>query len=115
MDVDRNDKDDSPVNGVYTPVFTDDDDEDDLRKSLEKARRLVLKKQEEKGGAYGPEAIALLVASSNPTVDDDHNSTVGGESRLVFTEMKEFVWDLNHIDQEACKPEEVPVEEKKDE
>ncbi|KAK8358975.1 hypothetical protein V6Z12_A04G062600 [Gossypium hirsutum] len=70
------------------------DDEEDLYKSLEKARRLALKKQEEKSG---PQAVALLAATSasNQTTDDQNTSTgEAQENKVVITEMEEFVWGL---------------------
>ncbi|KAG4204457.1 hypothetical protein ERO13_A04G045600v2 [Gossypium hirsutum] len=80
------------------------DDEEDLYKSLEKARRLALKKQEEKSG---PQAVALLAATSasNQTTDDQNTSTgEAQENKVVITEMEEFVWGLQ-LDEEAHKPD----------
>ncbi|KAG8492805.1 hypothetical protein CXB51_010254 [Gossypium anomalum] len=80
------------------------DDEEDLYKSLEKARRLALKKQEEKSG---PQAVALLAATSasNQSTDDQNTSTgEAQENKVVITEMEEFVWGLQ-LDEEAHKPD----------
>nr|XP_027070539.1 SART-1 family protein DOT2-like [Coffea arabica]XP_027070540.1 SART-1 family protein DOT2-like [Coffea arabica]XP_027070541.1 SART-1 family protein DOT2-like [Coffea arabica] len=84
-----------------TPVLGDDDE--DLRKSLERARRLALKKQSVE--ASGPQAIALLASSSaNDLAADRQNpaSAEAQESKVVFTEMEEFVWGLQ-LDEEAQK------------
>ncbi|KAF7151999.1 hypothetical protein RHSIM_Rhsim01G0112900 [Rhododendron simsii] len=86
-----------------TPVFGDDDD---LHKSLERARKLALKKQGEVA-ASGPQAIALLTASTGShSTADDQNATSGEtqENKVVFTEMEEFVWGLQ-LDEEAHKPD----------
>lgn len=76
-----------------TPILGDDDD---LHKSLERARKLALKKQGEVV-ASGPQAIALLAASTTShSTADDQNATPGEtqENKVVFTEMEEFVWGL---------------------
>ncbi|XP_071722228.1 LOW QUALITY PROTEIN: SART-1 family protein DOT2-like [Rutidosis leptorrhynchoides] len=76
------------------------DDEDDLYKSLERARKLALKKQEP---ATGPQAIALLAASTASTeAAEDQNTSTGEpqENKVVFTEMNDFVWGLQ-LNEEA--------------
>lgn len=80
-----------PVKSEEDPILVDEDE--DLYKSLERARKLALKKKEE--ASTGPEAIALLAASTASNQKEDDQIT--GESqgnRVVFTEMEEFVWGL---------------------
>ncbi|KAK6139721.1 hypothetical protein DH2020_026531 [Rehmannia glutinosa] len=86
-----------------TPVFGDDDDE--LRKSLERARKVALKKQEEEKS--GPQVITLIASSpANDSTKDNPNLGSGDqpESKVVFTEMEEFVWGLQ-LDEEEKNPE----------
>ncbi|KAL8492745.1 hypothetical protein ACS0TY_024082 [Phlomoides rotata] len=87
-----------------TPVFGDDDDE--LRKSLERARKIALRKQseEEKSGRM---MIKFLASSAAKDTTADNSNTGSGdqpESKVVFTEMEEFVWGLQ-LDEEENKPE----------
>lgn len=89
-----------------TFVFGDDDDE--LRKSLERARKIALKKQDEEKSA--PRVLTLLATSSNdsPADNSNHGSGDQQESKVVFTEMEEFVWGLQ-IDEDAEKPDQEDV------
>ncbi|TXG47329.1 hypothetical protein EZV62_026623 [Acer yangbiense] len=86
------------------PVIADDDE--DLYKSLGRTRKLAIKKQEE--AASGPKAIALLAtaATSRSQTADDQNPTNGEsqENKVVFTEIEEFAWGLQLVE-EAHKPD----------
>lgn len=76
------------------PAFGDDDEE--LRKSLERARRIALQKQG-KDEKSGPMVIKLLASSkANESASENPNASSGDqpESKVVFTEMEEFVWGL---------------------
>jgi U4/U6.U5 tri-snRNP-associated protein 1 len=77
-----------------SPVIGDDDDE--LQKSLQRARKLALQKQGE-SVKPGPQSIALLASSTGTdSATDNQNSGLAEsqESKVVFTEMDEFVWGL---------------------
>ncbi|KAK2646726.1 hypothetical protein Ddye_021921 [Dipteronia dyeriana] len=82
------------------------DDDEDLYKSLGRARKLAIKKQEE--AASGPKAIALLAAAATcrSQTADDQNPTNGEsqENKVVFTEIEEFAWGLQLVE-EAHKPD----------
>lgn len=81
-----------PVKSEEDPIFVDEDE--DLYKSLERARKLALKKKKEEAPT-GPEAIALLAASTTRSQNaDDQIMGESQENRVVFTEMEEFVWGL---------------------
>ncbi|XP_050235799.1 SART-1 family protein DOT2 [Mercurialis annua] len=82
------------------PVFADDDE--DFVKSLDRARKLAFKKQEE---TSIPQAIARLAAAKKSETADGQNPTNGEsqESKVVFTEMEEFVWGLQ-LDEESHQP-----------
>ena len=75
-------------------LFFGEDDED-LQKSLERARKLALQKQG-KAATSGPQAVALLASSASSQNVDNQNPISGEsqESKVVFTEMEEFVWGL---------------------
>lgn len=74
------------------PIFVDEDE--DLYKSLKRARKLAFKKKEEEAPT-GPEAVALLAASTALSQNaDDQITGESQENRVVFTEMEEFVWGL---------------------
>lgn len=85
-------------------VFGEDDEE--LQKSLQRARKLVLQKQDE-AATSGPQAIALLASTTTSGQNVDNQNPISGESqesRVVFTEMEEFVWGLQ-LEDEAHKPD----------
>ncbi|KAJ9689235.1 hypothetical protein PVL29_014748 [Vitis rotundifolia] len=85
-------------------VFGEDDEE--LQKSLQRARKLVLQKQDE-AATSGPQAIALLASTTTSSQNVDNQNPISGESqesRVVFTEMEEFVWGLQ-LEDEAHKPD----------
>ncbi|KAL3642832.1 hypothetical protein CASFOL_013647 [Castilleja foliolosa] len=79
-----------------TPVFGDDDE--DLRNSLATARRISLQKrvEEEKSGRG---VINFLDASTS-----NNTARENPENKVVFTEMEEFVWGLQVVE-EKKKPE----------
>ncbi|XP_051130994.1 SART-1 family protein DOT2 isoform X2 [Andrographis paniculata] len=85
------------------PALGDDDDE--LRKALERARKKALKKQNEEENS-AKFIIQLANSTANESKADDQNVTSGEqqENTVVFTEMDEFVWGLQH-DEEEKKPE----------
>ncbi|KZV31565.1 hypothetical protein F511_07416 [Dorcoceras hygrometricum] len=84
-----------------TFVFGDDDDE--LRKSLERARKIALKKQDE-DETSAPQVISRLPTSTDDSTADNSNHGSGDqqETKVVFTEMEEFVWGLQ-LDEDAQK------------
>ncbi|KAF4396880.1 hypothetical protein F8388_004848 [Cannabis sativa] len=85
-------------------VYADDDDEE-LYKSLARARALALKKKDDTSS--GPQAFALLAASTanNQTADEQiPNTGELQENKVVFTEMEEFVWGLQ-LEKEAHNPD----------
>lgn len=77
------------------PVFGDDDDE--LRKSLERARKIALRKQDEEKSSL-PAFTLLSSSTAEDSTADNSNNGAGEqhENKVVFTEMEEFVWGLQH-------------------